>query len=148
MLAFLNRLFGASEPPHHTQPDARTIVYDFAHILGQLVTNLQVLDTKFLPHPKPVIRQAFVEYMAELRIMRSTEELDEVMRLYPHVCKFQDIDPEDRQLVVDINSGDRFAKYRNDESSHFNSKTDDADALLFTNTVWKYRERSLAEEFS
>ncbi|MEZ5386868.1 MAG: hypothetical protein R3F13_15260 [Prosthecobacter sp.] len=148
MLAFLNRLFGSSEPPQDTQTDARSVVYDFAHILAQMGTNLQILDTKFLRHSKSVIRQAFVEYMAELRIMRRAEELDEVMRLYPHVCKFQDIDPEDRQLVVDINSGKRFAKYRNQENSHLSSKTEDADALLFTNTVWKYRQRSLDEELS
>lgn len=114
----LKKLFGGNQSP--TKPSPREIVYDFADVLGQL--RLPILDAKLLPHPKADIYTAFQIYMAQLEAMaphlpNSREELERVKPLYLMISDFQEIDPEDRELVSEVNASQRFERFRSPRSA-------------------------------
>jgi hypothetical protein len=134
-MGFLHRIFGARSNPAPDQPDSRAVVFDFAN----------VFDALLLPHPKSVIYDAFRDYMAQLQAMRRTEELQEVQKVYMYISHFQEIDPEDRTLVTEINAGKRFEKYRSANGLELGLEANEPDAMIFDNMKWKYRERSNAE---
>ncbi len=143
------KLFGVDQPP--PKPSPREIVDDFADVLGQL--NLPILDARLLPHPKPEIYAAFDFYMAQLEAMAkysedSREKLKKVSTLYLMISDFQDIDPEDRQLVNEVNAGPRFASLRTREGlvSRFTTKQEEDDFMIFSNLQNKYFLRSAEEQ--
>lgn len=143
------KLFGGDRPSLKSSP--REIVYDFADVLGQL--NLPVLDARLLPHPKAEIYTAFEFYMAQLAAMAkysgdSREELKKVRTLYVMISDFQDIDPEDRQLVNEVNAGPRFAKFRTREglAGEFATKQEEDDFMLLSNLQNKYSLRASKEQ--
>jgi hypothetical protein len=149
IMNLFKKLFGGDQSP--TKPSPREIVYDFADVLGQL--NLPILDARLLPHPKAEIYTAFQFYMAQLEAMAkysgdSREELKKVSTLYVMISDFQDIDPEDRQLVNEVNAGPRFAKFRTREglASGFANKQEEEDFMLFSNLQNKYFLRATEEQ--
>jgi len=134
-----------------TQKSPRDIVYDFAEILGQL--NLPVLDERLLPHPKEQIYEAFHVYMAQVESMaryssESRQELQQLRIVYMHIGDFQRIDPEDMQLVAEINTGRRFAKFRSREGLLEGCKNQDEeeDLRIFTEITGKYTARGASEQ--
>ena len=129
----------------------RDIVHDFAQIMGQL--DQPVLDERLLPHPKAKIYEAFQTYMAQLEVKanyspESRKELELVYMNYLSLADFQEIDPEDMQIVCEINTGRRFAKFRTREGLLEGCKNaDEEDALrLFNKIVFKYYARAMKEQ--
>ena len=143
-MSIFDKIFGTKASPPSRSP--RDIVYDFAETLGRY--KFPILDTKLLPHSKKDIYGAFHEYMQQLQGMAGhmnsgSSELEQVKALYFRVSDFQDIDPEDRELVNEINSGSRFAKFRTREGllSGFANKQEEADFLVFSDMQYKYMAR-------
>jgi hypothetical protein len=148
IMNLFKKLFGNDRSP--SKKSSRDIVYDFADVRSQL--NLPILDTVMLPYPKDDIDIAFRIYTAQLEMMVKDlpsfqSELDEVRILHMRVLEFQDIDPEDRDLVREINSGSRFAKFRTREGllSGFANKQEEDDFMIFSKIQYKYMARESAE---
>jgi len=148
-MKFFKKLFTRDKSP--TKPNHRDIVYDFADVMGQV--NLPILDTRLLPHSKADIYTAFHVYMAQLEVLANysddaSDEFNKVSFFYRMISDFQDIDPEDRQLVNEINTGERFAKFRTQEglASGCANKQEEEDFMLFSNLQNKYFLRSIKEQ--
>ena len=131
-------------------PSHRDIVYDFAEILGQL--RLPIKDARLLPHPKSTIFAAFMHYEAELVLMAkfdsgSREELEMVQRVGMHIGDFQVIDREDIGIVMEINSGPRFKRFREKRFGRGEILSPDEEEALqiFTEYMTKYLGRGVEE---
>lgn len=145
MSIFKNLFRGKSEP------SSREIVYEFADILGQLPN--PILDTVLLSRPKINIYVAFEFYIVQLETMAKysenyREELKMVQALYVRIADFQDIDPEDKAIVSEINAGRRFEKFRSARTAADFGEAGRLDPEAFT--LWgsvqqKYARRTLAE---
>ena len=114
-MSIFKNLFGSKK-----EPSSREIVYEFADVMGQLPN--PILDTVLLRHPKDAIYMAFDYYIGCLQAMSENsmdarEELERVKVLRIRIADFQDIDPEDKTIVSDINAGRRFAKFRSAQSA-------------------------------
>jgi hypothetical protein len=128
----------------------RDIVYDFAQILGQV--NLPILDIRLLPHPKKAILDAFLLYEAQLSVIArhdatARKELEKVRSVGLSVYDFQQIDPEDMNIVMEINGGRRFARFGVAPISPEDNLTteEEADLRVFMEYTQKYHLRSCRE---
>ena len=144
-------MFGFSKKEQPPQKSHRDIVYDFAEILGQL--NLPILDERLLPHPKQTIISAFAVYIAQLSARArydplSHSELDRVCTLEMHICNFQPIEPEDIQIVMDINSSPRFKRFRDRPPAQEEqlAPTEQKDFETYFAYVSKYQLRAFEEQ--
>jgi hypothetical protein len=146
------KLFGSEQVP--ARPSSKQIVYDYAQVRAQL--NLPILDTILLPHPKDEIDLAFTIYTKQLEMLSAhspsaREELEQLRPMHMMLSDFQDIDPEDRHLVSEINAGRRFAKFRTREgiaslANGFSSKQEEEDFTIFESMQNKYFLRSIEQD--
>jgi len=145
-MSIFKNLFGSKK-----EPNSREIVYEFADILGQL--NNPILDTVLLRRPKDDIYMAFDYYIGCLQALAvnsrdAREELQQVKTLRVQIADFQDIDPEDKAIVSDINAGRRFERFRAARTAADFGEAGRLDPEAFT--LWgsvqqKYSKRSLDE---
>jgi hypothetical protein len=114
-MSIFKNLFGSKK-----EPNSREIVYEFADIMSQLSN--PILDTVLLRRSKDDIYMAFDYYIGCLQAMAvnsrdAREELEQVKTLRVRIADFQDIDPEDKMIVSDINAGREFAVFRSARSA-------------------------------
>jgi hypothetical protein len=115
--------------------------------------NLPILDICLLPHPKKAVLDAFARYEAELSILArfdlaAREELQKVRTVSLYVYDFQEIDPEDMPIVMEINSSTRFAQFRAGAVSPDAQLTreEETDFNLFMKYTTKYMRRVCREQ--
>lgn len=132
-------------------PTAKEIVYDFAEIHGQLHSPIR--DVRLLPHPKRSILDAFARYQAELSAMQRylpevTDELGKVYSIAGAVYEYQEIDREDMAIVMEINTGRRFARFRENPILETKELTpeESEDYYVFMDYFRKYFDRGLREQ--
>ena len=109
-MSIFKNLFGQK-----IEPSPRDIVYEFANVIGQL--NSPILDTVLLRNSKETIYAAFHSYISRLEAeaihsQDARAELEKVKTVYFYISDFQDIDPEDKAIVSEMNAGRRFEKFR------------------------------------
>lgn len=146
-MSIFKSLFGSK-----SEPSPRDIVYEFAGVLGQL--NNPILDTVLLRRSKEDIYAAFHAYIPQLEAMArvsrdSASELQQVKTTYLYIADFQDIDPEDRTIVSEINAGRRFAKLRSSitPAAIKQAIEEDPDTFAIWNAITtKYMQRSFREK--
>ncbi len=139
-------MFGSKKDPSY-----REIVYEFAEIRGQLLN--PILDTVLLRRPKDEIYMAFDFYIGSLHAMAvhsrdAEEELEQVKVLRMSIADFQDIDPADKAIVSEINTGRRFERFRSartpDQINEVSSQFPD-DFMILATMKEKYSKRSFDE---
>ena len=132
------------------QISARDIVYAFAQTRGQLTQ--PILDVRLLPHPKQATLEAFKSYEAELLVQTlydpaAKTELEQVRALAMRVYEFQIIDPDDIAIVMEINSGERFRRFRERRVENL-SPDEEADLNIFNQYFHKYFTIGMDEQNS
>jgi hypothetical protein len=145
-MSIFKNLFGSKK-----EPNSRDIVYEFADIMGQLSN--PILDTVLLRRPKEQIYNAFDYYIGCLQAMAvnsrdARDELEQVKSLRVRIADFQDIDPEDKAIVSDINAGRRFERFRSARSgADFGEagRLDPEAFKLWGSVQQKYARRTLVE---
>lgn len=133
------------------EQNPRDIVYEFASVLAK--HNEPILDANLLPRSKEEIYDAFRAYILHLREFTHisedyTKELNHVESNFQHIAAFQEIDPEDKAVVREINIGKRFAPLRKPTSpeaiKNFFELDPEAASLWGTMTK-KYLDRTIKE---